>query len=69
MPWDEFLEKKKEFLKSRILKDEYPGSKATEGIVELLRQSPGIPWGLTWNGGIALTVITSYSIHYTKLYD
>jgi len=55
VPWDEFLEKKKEFLKSRILKDEYPGSKATEGIVELLRQSPGIPWGLTWNGGIALT--------------
>ena len=53
--WDGFLGTRERFLDSRILKDEYPGSKAVEGIVELLRRYPGTPVGVTWNGGVAIT--------------
>lgn len=55
VPWKEFLEKKSRLVDSRILKDEYPGSRAREGIGEVLRRYPKTPIGLTWNGGIAMS--------------
>jgi hypothetical protein len=35
--------------------DDYPESKVVEGIIELLRRYASTPFGLTWNGGVALT--------------
>lgn len=53
--WEEFLGERQRLLNSRIVKDEYPGSKAVEGIVELLRRYARTPFGLSWNGGVAIT--------------
>ena len=53
--WDEFLGERQRLLDSRILKDEYPGSKAVAGIIELLRRYARTPVGLSWNGGVAIT--------------
>ncbi len=33
---------------------DFPGANLTAGIICLLTKAPG-PWGITWNGGIALT--------------
>jgi hypothetical protein len=55
--WETFVEKGDKYIKSQIVKDEYPESGKVAGIVELLRKFPGTPIGLTWNGGIAITRI------------
>lgn len=51
----EFADLPAKFIGERILNDEYAGSRAQEGIVELVRKYPGTPFGITWNGGIAYT--------------
>ena len=62
------LAKEKEYyIASRILRDEYPGSGAAEGILDLLAKYPDTPFGLTWNGGLAFTY-NDYR-HAKKLYD
>jgi hypothetical protein len=53
--WHDFSDRQDEFIASRIKKDEYTGSRAVEGISALLEKYPGVPFGLTWNGGIAFT--------------
>jgi hypothetical protein len=53
--WDTFSQDSGKYVKSRIIKDDYPESRAVAGIVELVRKFPGTPIGLTWNGGIAIT--------------
>ena len=53
--WTDFRTGKRKYIDSRILVDDYPDSKVTEGIIELLRRYKGTPFGLTWNGGIAVT--------------
>ena len=42
-------------LESEIILDEYENPKVGEGIVELIQVFPLTPFGLSWNGGIALT--------------
>ncbi len=54
--WDDFAQNLDKYVKSKIIKDDYPGSKVVEGIRDLLIKYPGTPVGLTWNGGIAITV-------------
>jgi hypothetical protein len=54
--WDDFTHNLDKYVKSKIIKDDYPGSGVVEGIRDLLRKYSGAPFGLTWNGGIAITV-------------
>ncbi len=53
--WAEFSHEKDVYLSSNILKNEYQDSHAIDGILQLLERAPGVPFGLTWNGGIAYT--------------
>lgn len=52
---EEFTQSSEKYIKARIVKDEYPDSRAQAGLMELVRKFPGTPIGLTWNGGIAIT--------------
>jgi len=53
--WKTFIQNTDKYVKTRIIKNEYPESKAAAGVVELIRKYKGSPFGLTWNGGIAIT--------------
>lgn len=53
--WQQFLAATDRYVASRIIEDEYPGSGAVEGIIELLEKYPGMLFSITWNGGIAFT--------------
>lgn len=55
IPWDEFSQNEGKYIRSRIIKNEYPESRTIKGIIELVKKYPGTPIGLTWNGGIAIT--------------
>jgi len=57
LTWEQFLESVNEYARSVILINDYPSIRIVDGIVCLIasRQGTGAPWGLTWNGGIALT--------------
>lgn len=53
--WAEFRQNRTKYLNSRIVHDDYPESRVVDGIIELLRRYASTPFGLTWNGGVALT--------------
>ena len=53
--WTDFRTDRRKYIDSRILVDHYPDSKVARGILELLRRNASTPFGLTWNGGIAVT--------------
>jgi len=53
--WSEFIENVRNFTNSTIIKHEYMKYGVVDGIVCLVGNAPGTPWGLIWNGGIALT--------------
>lgn len=57
LTWEQFLESVNEYARSVILRNDYPTIKIVDGLVCLVasKQGTGAPWGLTWNGGIALT--------------
>lgn len=55
VPFEKFAENQKKIIGDRIVRNDYPGSRAEEGIVALIDKYPGTPFGVTWNGGIALT--------------
>lgn len=55
VPWQEFIANTPKYVASKIIKDEYPGAGAVDGIPQLLKKYPKTPFGITWNGGIALT--------------
>lgn len=57
LPWQEFLLHLNEYARSVMLRNDYADIKVVDGIVCLVasKQGTGAPWGLTWNGGIALT--------------
>jgi hypothetical protein len=57
LTWQEFLEHVDEYARSVVLRNDYPNIKIVDGIVCLVASKRGVgaPWGLTWNGGIALT--------------
>ena len=51
----EFSDERARYIGQRIVSDDYPGSRAQEGLVALVQKYPGTPFGITWNGGIAFT--------------
>jgi hypothetical protein len=53
--WADFRAERRKHIDSRIVVDDYPGSNVGKGILELLRRYASTPFGLTWNGGIAVT--------------
>jgi len=55
MTWTKFLEEREIIFDACVRQNDYPGSRAREGLPELLTRYAGIPFGMTWNGGIAFT--------------
>jgi hypothetical protein len=57
VPWSQFVEQLDEYARLVILRKDYPNIRTMAGIACLVasKQGAGAPWGLTWNGGIALT--------------
>lgn len=57
LTWEQFLESVNEYARSVILRNDYPSVSVVDGVVCLVasKKGSGAPWGLTWNGGIALT--------------
>ncbi|MDG6774003.1 hypothetical protein QCB45_06640 [Thiomicrorhabdus sp. ZW0627] len=55
VPWTVFTQNKDKYIRSHIVKNEYPTSNVEKGISEFLLKYPGTPIGLAWNGGIAFT--------------
>lgn len=57
LSWQDFVARVDEYAHAVMLRDDYPGINSVDGIVCLVgsRQGTGAPWGLVWNGGIALT--------------
>ena len=53
--WEQFTQDPDRYVRALIVKDEYPASRTVPGIIELVRRFPGTPFGLTWNGGVAIT--------------
>ena len=53
--WYEFKQNPDKYIKSKIIIYDYQDSQIVKGIVKIIEKSPGIPIGLTWNGGIAIT--------------
>jgi hypothetical protein len=55
VPWKQFVQRAAQYLAARLLKNEYPDIQVAQGLIELLATNPGMPFGLTWNGGLAYT--------------
>lgn len=55
LSWDEFVEGLTGYASTVMLRNDYPDINTTDGLACLVARMPGSPWGLTWNGGIALT--------------
>ncbi len=57
LSWDQFLDGVNSYAHALILTNDYPDVRLIDGLVCLLasEKGSGIPWGLVWNGGIALT--------------
>jgi hypothetical protein len=52
---NQLKEETNNYIKARIVKNDYPDSGVANRIVKLIEKFPGVPFGLTWNGGIAFT--------------
>jgi hypothetical protein len=52
--WDQHLESQ-EHLRAYIKLDDYGDVDTIGGLTALLDRAPGVPFGLTWSGGIAYT--------------
>ncbi|MEJ2107391.1 MAG: hypothetical protein P8X48_08695 [Acidiferrobacteraceae bacterium] len=57
LTWQQFLQRVDGYARSVVLRNDYPKVRVVDGIVCLIasKKGAGAPWGLTWNGGIALT--------------
>jgi hypothetical protein len=55
MSWTRFYNSINKLAHATIVKHEYLQYGVIDGIACLIGKSPETPWGLTWNGGIALT--------------
>jgi hypothetical protein len=53
--WESFKQGRDRYVRSHIVKNEYPQHRVADGLAALLEQNEGTPIGLTWNGGIAIT--------------
>lgn len=53
--WEEFSANAEQYVQATLVRTDYPKYDMVEAITCLVREKPGWPWGLTWNGGIAFT--------------
>ena len=53
--WERFPDEVDEVLGTFVKHDDYPDRDVLGGAIALLARYPGLPFGLTWNNGIAVT--------------
>lgn len=53
--WTQFLDGLDGYAASVVVRNDYPSVSVADGVACLVAKAPGSPWGLTWNGGIALS--------------
>jgi hypothetical protein len=67
LTWEDFSASADDIAESFMLVTDYPELRVIDGLRCLVGSEPGAPWGLTWNGGIALTMM-DYS-HTRRSYE
>jgi len=55
LTWEQFTASVDRYAQSTIVRNDYPNYRVVDGLACLVGRRLGEPWGLTWNGGIALT--------------
>lgn len=55
LTWEQFTDNVDSYAQAMVVINDYPDVSVVDGLVCLVGKAPGAPWGLTWNGGIALT--------------
>lgn len=55
VPWNAFRQNAQTLIAPHIVKNEYPGTSTILGVVALVKAYPGEPFGITWNGGLAVS--------------
>lgn len=55
LTWDRFTASVDQNARSVIVIDDYPDSRAADGLICLVGRASGMLWGLSWNSGIAFT--------------
>jgi tetratricopeptide (TPR) repeat protein len=55
--WERFSQDPDKYITARIIKNEYSDYQIEKGMTELIKKTgaEGVPIGLTWNGGVAVT--------------
>lgn len=54
-PWESFRANLGQHVTSRIIRNDYSEIDISRGLVALLERYNGAPFGVTWNGGLAVT--------------
>lgn len=67
MSWKAFETDAETLIVKGIVKNDYPDIPLVKGISALLKLYPAMPFGVTWNGGVAVTY-NDYK-HAEKMYD
>ncbi len=55
LAWAAFIARPEDPVRRAILHDEYCRADLAAELARLLSSAPGVPFGVTWNGGLALT--------------
>lgn len=55
LPWEDFKRDPPKHVRPYIRRNDYPEVDVVRGLALLLERYDGTPFGLTWNGGLALT--------------
>lgn len=55
LPLEQFVANSAQNIEIGVVKNEYPEEDIVSGVLALLEKAPGMPIGVTWNGGIAYT--------------
>ncbi len=55
--WPAFRSAARGLIDAVVLRNDYPDMEIHTGLLELLEAYPGAPFGITWNGGIAITAL------------
>lgn len=55
--WPAFRSGARGLIDTVVLRNDYPEVALHTGLLELLEAYPGAPFGITWNGGIAITAL------------
>ena len=53
--WEKFTSDTDNYVKAHIKKNDYEGIQVARGMVKLIEKYCRTPFGLTWNGGVAIT--------------